>query len=214
MTDLVAKDARQLRLVVHVGEDLAGYIHVTSGQGKGVDHVRIKYRKGPRQIGSVGNPREFGPGVANIVLEAGRLNSPELALNLGIGLASYLDFLALREEGDLLLPRDRVAGTSGQGGAGEPKHKTATQSWELHYDRRHAVLYRRRSAPSTSPFLDPCGGIEAVRSHSIAGRTQGLDKRPIEAGGHQRARAFVHSCSSTPKTLYHLFVDLNQVRER
>jgi hypothetical protein len=105
------QDHRQLRLVVHVGEDSARDVDVPTREGEGVDHRGVENPECVLQIRTVADRCELLTHVVDIggklrvVVETVRRH------DLRIRRASHGDLLGLREQHELALAGDRVGCT-------------------------------------------------------------------------------------------------------
>ena len=123
VADLVTQHAGEFLLTVHVGDDAAGDVDVSPGQRKSVDFGAVEHREMVFQIAAVAVRGEIRP---EPVDHCGQFRVRVLLVllhHLAAVLLAQIDFLILAHENEVLLPRDRVRGTTLEQGDGKHTQK-------------------------------------------------------------------------------------------
>jgi len=114
MTQLVAENTGQLGLVVEIGENAARHIDVAARHSKGIDHIGIEDLE---RIGQIRTVRYLGHLLTNAVdvgCQGGIVIEAIGGDDLGVGLLTESNLVALGEQHKLTLSGHRIDGTGDQ----------------------------------------------------------------------------------------------------
>ena len=110
--DLVPQHGGQLGLAVHVGEEAAGHVDESAGQREGVDRGVVHHVEFPGEIGPLRLRGHALADAGDVGLELGIVHEADALPHFLGRLLAHLNLLALGDQGDLVLPGDRVAGAA------------------------------------------------------------------------------------------------------
>jgi hypothetical protein len=112
--DLVAEHAHQLRLIAQQRQEPTGNEDVSARRGKSVGGRVINHAERPGELRPLRGLRKLGAETVHIGLQGSILDEPELLLGLRGHFAPDLDFLALRDQCQLAIPRHGIGRARGE----------------------------------------------------------------------------------------------------
>jgi hypothetical protein len=123
--DLVSDDAREFRFVIDGAHETTGHIDKPAWNREGVDCRIIHHVELPRQVGAFRLGRHTLAQIGHIGIHCCIFVEPDRLLHLFRALLTHLNLLGFRDQRQLTLTGDGVAGTpqgTGRDAGAQPRH--------------------------------------------------------------------------------------------